>query len=187
MQLTYTPKQQAFRAEVRAWLADNLPRQPLASYDTREGFEEHRAWEAKLFDSRWSMVMWPAELGGRGCDLIEWLIFEEEYYGAGAPMRVNQNGQLLLGPTLMEFGSEAQKRQWLEPLLRGEIRSAFAMTEPDVASSDATNMAATAVRDGDQWVINGRKWWTSGACDPRCKVMIFMGPVSYTHLRAHET
>ncbi|MGO1269507.1 MAG: acyl-CoA dehydrogenase family protein, partial [Pseudomonas bubulae] len=101
MDLTYSPKQKAFRQEVRQWLADNLPTTPLASYDTREGFEQHRQWEAKLFENRLSMVMWPTELGGRGCDLIEWLIFEEEYYGAGGPMRVNQNGQLLLGPTLM--------------------------------------------------------------------------------------
>ncbi|HAJ89073.1 MAG TPA: acyl-CoA dehydrogenase, partial [Pseudomonas sp.] len=76
---------------------------------------------------------------------------------------------------LVRYGSEAQKREWLEPLLRGEIRSAFGMTEPGVASSDATNMEARAVREGDEWVINGRKWWTSGACDPRCKIMIFMG------------
>ena len=111
MDLRYTPAQQAFRAEVRDWLRANVPQEPFASYDTREGFEQHRQWEAKLFDSRLSMVMWPTELGGRGCDLIEWLIFEEEYYGAGAPMRVNQNGQLLLGPTLMEFGTEAQKKR----------------------------------------------------------------------------
>lgn len=109
MDLTYSPQQKAFRQEVRDWLAAHAPKAPLASYDTREGFEQHRQWEATLFENRLSMVMWPTELGGRGCDLIEWLIFEEEYYGAGAPMRVNQNGQLLLGPTLMEFGTEAQK------------------------------------------------------------------------------
>ncbi len=162
MQLTYTPKQQAFRAEVRAWLADNLPRQPLASYDTREGFEEHRAWEAKLFDSRWSMVMWPAELGGRGCDLIEWLIFEEEYYGAGAPMRVNQNGQLLLGPTLMEFGSEAQKRRFLPRMAASADMWAQGWSEPN-AGSDMAAITSKALRDGDHYVLNGQKTWSTRA------------------------
>ena len=75
---------------------------------------------------------------------------------------------------LERYGTEEQKEQWLKPLLSGEIRSAFGMTEPGVASSDATNMAATAVLDGDEYVINGEKWWTSGAGDPRCKVIIFM-------------
>jgi acyl-CoA dehydrogenase len=76
---------------------------------------------------------------------------------------------------LAEFGTEEQKEQWLKPLLDGEIRSCFGMTEPDVASSDATNLASTIVRDGDTYVINGRKWWTSGAADPRCRICLFLG------------
>jgi len=101
MRLEYTDRQQRFRKEVRDWLQHNVPKQPLRSFDTEEGFADHRAWEGKLAGGRWSAVTWPKEVGGRGCDLIEWLIFEEEYWRASAPLRVNQNGIFLLAPTLM--------------------------------------------------------------------------------------
>ena len=90
MRLEYTDTQRLFRQEVRDWLAAHAPREPLASFDTELGFEQHRQWERTLHAGRWSSVTWPEEFGGRGCDLIEWLIFEEEYWAAGAPSRVNQ-------------------------------------------------------------------------------------------------
>jgi acyl-CoA dehydrogenase len=87
---------------------------------------------------------------------------------------------------LVRYGTAVQKEQWLKPLLAGEIRSAFAMTEPDVASSDATNIEASIVRDGDHYVLNGRKWWTTGGPDPRCRILIFMGKTDAANLDRHR-
>ena len=162
MDLRYTDKQLHFRQEVRQWLEAHVPGRPLASFDTEEGFAAHRQWERTLAEGNWGMVTWPEAYGGRGCDLIEWLIFEEEYYRAGAPLRVNQNGIFLLGPTLMEYGTEAQKARFIPAMARGDEVWAQGWSEPN-AGSDMAAIRCSAVRDGDEFVINGQKIWSTRA------------------------
>lgn len=160
--LRYTPEQQAFRAEVRAWLEAHVPKKRLASLDTPEGAVQHRQWERTLHEGRYGMVTWPREYGGRGCNLVEWLIFEEEYYRAQAPARINQNGIFLLGPTLMEFGTPEQKARFLPAMAAGDEIWAQAWSEPQ-AGSDLAALRATAIRDGDEYVLRGHKIWSSRA------------------------
>ena len=162
MDLSYTPGQEAFRAEVREWLAEHVPAKSLASFDTEAGFAAHREWERTLAAGNWGMVTWPEAFGGRACDLIQWLIFEEEYYRAGAPGRVNQNGIFLLGPTLMEYGSEEQKARFLPAMASGEEIWAQGWSEPN-AGSDMAAIRCRADRDGDAYVINGQKIWSTRA------------------------
>ena len=120
MDIEYTSAQKQFRAEVRDWLNAHAPKERLPSFDTAEGFELHRNWERTLAKDRWGNVNWPEQYGGRGLDLISWLIFEEEYYRADAPLRVSQNGIFLLAPTIMEYGTEAQKARFLPPMASGD-------------------------------------------------------------------
>lgn len=163
MNLIYTEEQNAFRREVRSWLEAHVPRQPLPSFDaSREGFEAHRQWERVLDEGRWGMVTWPERYGGRGLDLIQWLIFEEEYYRAGAPLRVNQNGIFLLGPTLMEYGTAEQKSRFLPKMASGDEIWAQAWSEPQ-AGSDLAAVRASATLDGDEYVLRGHKIWSSRA------------------------
>lgn len=162
MELVYTPEQDAFRAEVRQWMRDHVPAEPLQSFDTAVGFEQHRQWEQALAGGNWGMVTWPTEYGGRGCNLIEWLIFEEEYYRANAPLRVNQNGIFLLGPTLMEYGTAEQKARFISKMASGEEMWAQGWSEPG-AGSDMAAIRSRAIRDGDEYVINGQKIWSTRA------------------------
>ena len=183
MDFAYSPKVQQLRERVTAFMETHVyPAEAVFEQQVNEGdrwqptaiMEELKA-KAKA-EGLWNLFLPESELGA-GLTNTEYAPLAEimgssligaEPFNCAAPDTGNME-------VLVRYANEAQKEQWLKPLLDGTIRSAFAMTEPGVASSDATNMQASAVRQGDEWVINGRKWWTSGACDPRCKIMIFMG------------
>ena len=161
MDLTYTDEEEAFRAEARAWLEANVPRR-LPSGDTAEGFALHVEWERTLFSARWAVVSWPREYGGREASLVEWLLFEEEYYRAGGPQRVTQNGIFLLAPTLFEFGTQEQKDRILPRMAAAEDLWCQGWSEPN-AGSDLAGIKSTAVRDeaAGGWRLTGQKTWTT--------------------------
>lgn len=162
MDLNHSPADEAFRVEARAWLAAHVPPAPLPSLETEEGFAAHRAWEAELAADRWSAVSWPVAYGGRGVDILKWLIFEEEYYAAGAPGRVGQNGISLLAPTLFDHGTEEQRVRILPPMASGEVIWAQAWSEPE-AGSDLASLRSRAVRTEGGWRLSGQKTWSSRA------------------------
>jgi alkylation response protein AidB-like acyl-CoA dehydrogenase len=150
-----------FRAEIRQWLSDNKPAH-MPILDSAEGFAAHRAWERRLFDARLSAVSWPQEYGGRGASLWQWLIFEEEYYRAKAPVRVSQNGLFLLAPTLFEYGTPEQRDRFLLRMARADDVWAQAWSEPD-AGSDLAALRSTASRVAGGWRLNGQKIWSTRA------------------------
>jgi alkylation response protein AidB-like acyl-CoA dehydrogenase len=152
----------AFRDEVRAFLGDHVPAEPLPSMDTAEGFEAHREWERTLADARLSVVSWPREFGGRDATLVQWLVFEEEYFAAGAPARVSQNGIFLLAPTLFAHGTPAQRDRILAPMARADEIWAQAWSEPE-AGSDLAALRSRAVRVDGGWLLSGQKTWSSRA------------------------
>jgi alkylation response protein AidB-like acyl-CoA dehydrogenase len=151
-----------FRAEVRGWLSAHVPAEPLPSVDTREGFARHREWERELAAARLSVVSWPPGYGGRGASLLEWLVFEEEYYAAAAPVRVGQNGLFLLAPTLFAHGTAEQRDRLLPPMARADEIWAQAWSEPE-AGSDLAAIRASATRADRGWLLSGTKTWSSRA------------------------
>ena len=160
MDLTWSATEDEFRAEARDWLEANVPRPALASGDTRDGFARHLEWERLLFENRWAVVSWPEEFGGRGASLWEWLIFEEEYYRAGAPQRVTQNGIFLLAPTVFEFGTPEQQERILPRMAAAEDLWCQGWSEPG-AGSDLAGITSRADRVDGGWALTGQKIWTT--------------------------
>jgi alkylation response protein AidB-like acyl-CoA dehydrogenase len=164
MDLDLSESELAFRAEARAWLAANVPSPALPSMDTAEGWARHQEWERRLADARWSVVSWPREYHGREASLVEWVIFEEEYYRAGAPGRVSQNGIFLLAPILFDHGTKEQQDRFLPTMATGEQVWAQCWSEPE-AGSDLASLSSTARRHAERggWLLNGQKTWSSRA------------------------
>jgi alkylation response protein AidB-like acyl-CoA dehydrogenase len=165
MDFVHSPEDEAFRTEVRAWFAEHLVGEYAAlgtGSDFGDGseFAVRKAWERELAAAGWVGISWPAEHGGRDLSLTQQLIFNEDYARAGGPVRTGFFGEQLLGPTIMALGTPAQKERFLGPILRAEEYWCQGFSEPD-AGSDMANIKTTAVLDGDQWVINGQKVWTS--------------------------
>ncbi len=187
MDLRFSEADESFRREVAQWLAENLTGE-FAHLRGRGGpgdehalLDERRAWERRLGAAGWTCVGWPKQYGGRGLSLLQQVIFFEEYARAQGPGRLGHIGETLLGPTLIAFGNEQQKRRFLPPIVRAEELWCQGYSEPN-AGSDLANVQTRAHRDGDQWLINGQKAWTSGAqWSDWCFVLCRTDPVAPSH------
>ncbi|GAA3983244.1 acyl-CoA dehydrogenase family protein [Actinomadura viridis] len=187
MERNETPEDRAFRAEVRAWLEDNLSGEFSGARGLggpgreHEAFEIRLAWERHMAAAGWTCVGWPEEYGGRGATLAQQVIFNEEYALAGAPARVGHIGENLLGPTLLAFGTPEQRERFLPPIVAVRELWCQGYSEPD-AGSDLANVQTRAERDGDGWRITGQKVWTSLALEAdRCFVVCRTEPGSSRH------
>jgi len=183
MHFAYSEKVQELQKKLTAFMDEHIyPNEPLYFQQIREGdrwqpvpiIEELKPkaraaglWNLFLPEHEWGAGLTNLEYAPL-CEIMGRALMAPEVFNCSAPDTGNME-------VLARYGTAEQKQQWLAPLLEGRIRSCFAMTEPGVASSDATNICASIARDGDQYVLNGLKWWSSGAGDPRCKIAIFMG------------
>jgi alkylation response protein AidB-like acyl-CoA dehydrogenase len=165
MDLTYPAEAEEFRLEIRQWLVDNLP---SGWFD--EGFsmtdEERKAfneeWTTKLYGGGWICASWPTEYGGKGLTLLQQVVLNEEFARAQAPLRADFFGDTLVGPTILQWGTEEQKQFFIPGILKGEIAWCQGFSEPN-SGSDLASLATRAVLDGDEWVISGQKVWTTQA------------------------
>jgi alkylation response protein AidB-like acyl-CoA dehydrogenase len=187
MDFADTPAEAAFREEVAQWLSEHVVDEFAAlggrggSGDESFGFEVRREWERVLGAAGWTCLGWPVEYGGRGASIAEQVIFNEEYVRFKAPGRVGVLGEGLLGPTLIHYGTDAQKQRFLPPIVAGEELWCQGYSEPN-AGSDLASLKTRAELDGDEWVINGQKVWTSLAHQSDwCFVMCRTDPSSERH------
>jgi len=162
MDLHFDEDTETFRAEIRQFLADHTDDFPSESYDTAEGFEQHRRWDKILFDAGLSVITWPVEYGGRDASLLQWVVYEEEYFRAGAPGRASANGTSMLAPTLFAHGTAEQRDRILPKMASGEQIWAQAWSEPE-SGSDLASLRSTATRTEGGWTLNGQKIWSSRA------------------------
>jgi alkylation response protein AidB-like acyl-CoA dehydrogenase len=188
MDLRFNPEDEAFRRELAAWLDAQLSGEFAAvrgrggAGDEHALLDERRAWERRLGEAGWSCIGFPREYGGRGASLAQQVIFHEEYARAGGPGRLGHIGEGLLGPTLVHFGSEEQKRRFLPAIVRGEEIWCQGYSEPN-AGSDLANVQTRARLEGGEWVLDGQKVWTSWAqWADWCFVVCRTDPASQRHV-----
>jgi len=165
MDLTYPPEAEQFRTEIRAWLAENLPEgwfDEGFSMGTEERSTFIKEWTEKLYQGGWICASWPVEYGGKGLTTLQSVVLNEEFAKAGAPLRADFFGDTLVGPTILQWGSEEQKKRFLPGIMRGETTWCQGFSEPN-SGSDLASLQTKAVLDGDEWVINGQKVWTTQA------------------------
>ena len=170
MDFTFTPAEEAFRQELREWLAVNLaehrktfpPSDDELSLHPDKAFDSSHAWHRRMNADGWVGIHWPREYGGRGAGLVERMIFSEELIAAGAPPGVNTIGLTMVGPAVMRHGTAEQKRRWLPPILPADEIWCQGFSEPG-AGSDLANLSTRATLDGDHFVVTGQKVWTSNA------------------------
>ena len=187
MDLHFSPEDEAFRDEVRTWLEENLSG-PFAHLRSQGNpnedlglIEALRAWERRLGEGRWLGLGYPKAVGGRDLPLFQQVIFNEEYVRAKGPWRLGHIGETLLGPTVVHFGTEAQKGEFLPPILAGDVLWCQGYSEPE-AGSDLANVKTKATLEGDHYVLQGQKIWTSHAAwSDWCFVVARTDPDSHRH------